>query len=301
MRGAGRDAAKGGPMSIVAIDFETANESRASPCAIGLAWIEAGRVTRREYRLIRPGEMRFSPWNIRIHGIRPQDVAASGEFPDVISEFLPDIEGGTVLAHNAAFDVSVLRQTLAAYGMRLPGFTAICTLAVARRAWPGAPGFDLASIARHLGIRFRHHDAGEDAFACAEVALAATRLADVGDIGQLSRRDILPQAAGAASDAAPRRPLRHQGAPTQGGGERLRFAVRGSAGHHYEVVGEIRGGALVTSCTCAAGRNRLRCKHILGLFDGCIDALVSDNVADVEKLHRWRLAFGPAAPARPFR
>lgn len=290
----------GAAMSVVAIDFETANESRASPCAIGLAWIEAGRVTRREHRLIRPAGMRFSPWNIRIHGIRPGDVAACGEFPEVIAEFLGDIEGGTVLAHNAAFDVSVLRQTLTAYGMRLPGFSAICTLAVARRAWPAAPGFDLASIARHLGIRFRHHDAGEDAFACAEVALAAARGAGVEDIRQLSGRDILPQAAPAAG-AAPRRPSRHRAAAGQDRGDSLRFAVRGSSGDHYEVVGEIRGGALVTSCTCAAGRNRLRCKHILGLFDGCVDALLSDNIADVERLHRWRLTWGPAAMVRPAR
>lgn len=290
----------GAAMSVVAIDFETANESRASPCAIGLAWIEAGRVTRREYRLIRPAEMRFSPWNIRIHGIRPEDVAAAGEFPEVIAEFLDDIEGGTVFAHNAAFDVSVLRQTLAAYGMRLPGFSAICTLAVARRAWPAAPGFDLASIARHLGIRFRHHDAGEDAFACAEVALAAARQADVEDVRQLAGRDILPQAAGRLPGAAARRSWQRRDTPVRARADSLRFAVQGSTGNRYEVVGEIRGGALATSCTCAAGRNRLRCKHIQSLFDGCIDALLSDNVADVETLRRWRLTFGPAT-ARPAR
>ncbi len=29
-------------MRAIAIDFETANEQRTSPCAIGLAWIETG-------------------------------------------------------------------------------------------------------------------------------------------------------------------------------------------------------------------------------------------------------------------
>jgi len=33
-------------MKVVAIDFETANEQRASPCSIGLAWIEDGDVAR---------------------------------------------------------------------------------------------------------------------------------------------------------------------------------------------------------------------------------------------------------------
>ena len=58
-------------MRAIAIDFETANEQRASPCAVVLAWIENGSVTRTAYRLIRPPEMRFAYGNIRVHGIRP--------------------------------------------------------------------------------------------------------------------------------------------------------------------------------------------------------------------------------------
>ena len=48
-------------MTVVALDFETANERRDSACAIGLAWIEGGRVVRRASRLIRPPELRFAP------------------------------------------------------------------------------------------------------------------------------------------------------------------------------------------------------------------------------------------------
>ena len=69
---------------IIAIDFETANEQRASACSIGLAWIEDGEVTRVEERLIRPSEMRFSGFNISIHGITPDDVVDEPEFPEVL-------------------------------------------------------------------------------------------------------------------------------------------------------------------------------------------------------------------------
>ncbi|MEK1934113.1 MAG: DNA polymerase III subunit epsilon, partial [Pararhizobium sp.] len=55
-------------MKTIAIDFETANEQRGSACSVGLAWIEDGRVVRVEERLIRPKEMRFSSFNIAIHG-----------------------------------------------------------------------------------------------------------------------------------------------------------------------------------------------------------------------------------------
>ena len=35
-------------MTVLALDFETANERRDSACAVGLAWIAGGRVVRRE-------------------------------------------------------------------------------------------------------------------------------------------------------------------------------------------------------------------------------------------------------------
>ena len=105
--------------NFAAIDFETANERRDSACAVGLAWIEGGRVVRRESRLIRPPQLRFSPGNIRVHGILPADVRDAPTFPEVIAEFLPDLSGGLMLAHNAGFDMGVI--TAACMGqMKLP-------------------------------------------------------------------------------------------------------------------------------------------------------------------------------------
>nr|WP_236960135.1 3'-5' exonuclease [Methylobacterium durans] len=162
-------------MICLAIDFETANERRDSACAVGLAWIEQGRVVRRASRLIRPPELRFSPGNIRVHGILPADVRDKPAFPDVMAEFLPDLERGLILAHNAPFDMGVLRASLAAHGLPVPAFSYLCTLQIARQVFPDPAGCGLGKVAARLGIRFEHHDAGEDAFACAEIALAAVR------------------------------------------------------------------------------------------------------------------------------
>src|SRR5215210_2187031 len=121
----------GSPMAVLAIDFETANESRSSPCALGLSWIERGEVVRREYRLIKPKQMRFGFFEARVHGLSSVDVEDAPEFPDVISEFLPDIQGGLLLAHNARFDVDVLCATLASYGITIPHFSFLCTHRIA--------------------------------------------------------------------------------------------------------------------------------------------------------------------------
>ncbi|MBY0298186.1 MAG: 3'-5' exonuclease [Methylobacterium sp.] len=187
----------------LAIDFETANERRDSPCAVGLAWIEDGRVVRRAARLIRPAELRFSPFNIAVHGIRPRDVADAPHFPEAMAEFLPDLPGALVLAHNASFDVGVLAATLQAYGLPVPAFTSLCTVQLARRQWPGQGRYRLSAVAERLGIAFRHHDAGEDAFACAEIALAALRETGAPDLATLAAALRLARPRfGPAADAA---------------------------------------------------------------------------------------------------
>lgn len=160
-------------MKIVAIDFETANETRASPCSMGLAWIEDGAVARVEHHYIRPWDMRFAPFNIAFHGIGPTHVEEAEEFPDVLDRLRETLDGALVLAHNAAFDISVIRRTCEHYGVATPRFDYMCTVQVARSVWPDLPSHKLNMVCRRLGVSFKHHDAAADAYACGEVALAA--------------------------------------------------------------------------------------------------------------------------------
>lgn len=281
-------------MTVVAIDFETANERRDSACAVGLAWIEGGRVVRRESRLIRPPEMRFAPGNIRIHGILPADVRDAPAFPDAMVGFLPDLTTGLILAHNAPFDIGVLRACLAAYGLPVPGLAYLCTLQIARRVFPDPAGCGLAKVAARLGIRFAHHDAGEDAHACAQIALAAVR--ETGADGVLGLTHALgmpavavpagpppfrarPDALSSRVVAAARRG--HAGPP-----EPLAFALRGSKGDRYAIAVEERRYGLYLRCSCPAGRNGRRCRHVDAVLDGEVTDLVSDNLADIERLRR---------------
>jgi len=170
-------------VKTIALDFETANPRPGNACQIGLAWIERGRVTRVEDRLIRPREMRFSfSW---LHGITAEHVRDAPEFPEVLEEFRGELSGALVLAHNAGFDAGVMRDCARAYGVRQPRMKFLCTLTIARAVWPELPSKALNKVAAHLGIRFRHHSAAEDARACAEVALAAAE-----EVGALEIADI---------------------------------------------------------------------------------------------------------------
>ena len=67
-------------MNFIAIDFETANEKRASACSLGMTIVKNGQVVDELYYLIKPKELRFSPMNTWIHGLRANDVKNAKEF-----------------------------------------------------------------------------------------------------------------------------------------------------------------------------------------------------------------------------
>ena len=171
----GSTSIRGASLRTIAIDFETANEQRGSACSVGLAWIEEGEVVRVEERLIRPRDMRFSPFNVAIHGIRPEDVEDADEFPQVMDEFADDFHGATMIAHNAAFDFSVWRACLDLYRRSYPELSYLCSVKMAQKAWPHLGSHKLNVLAAHLGLRFAHHNAAEDAAICARATIAIAR------------------------------------------------------------------------------------------------------------------------------
>ena len=173
-------------MKTIAIDFETANPRPGNACQLGLAWIEGGRVTRVEERMIKPRDMWFTfSW---IHGIGPDHVRDAPEFPAVLAEFRDELHGALVLAHNAPFDAGVMRACARAYGLKAPRMKFLCTLEVARQVWPHLKSKALNNLAAYLGIRFQHHNAAEDARACAEVAIAASQEVSALEVLDLSHR-----------------------------------------------------------------------------------------------------------------
>lgn len=175
-------------MEFTAIDFETANGSRASACAIGIVVVRNMEVVETCYDLIRPPDLYFSPFNIRIHGIRPQDVMDKPDFAQLWREIRGYFENRLVIAHNASFDMSVLRGTLDRYDIDYPQLRYSCTMMMARRQWPFQPSYRLTSVAEMLGITFQHHHALEDAHACAQIATSIAREREINSCNELVNR-----------------------------------------------------------------------------------------------------------------
>ena len=165
-------------MNFTSLDFETANPSRVSICAAGLAVFEDGELAETPYWLVRPpkGHGWFHELFIECHGLTHLDVLDAPEFaaiaPDVSARLT---RADLVIAHNAAFDIEHLRATLDHFGLPRPDFNYICTCQLARRVWPDLPNHQLDTLAAHIGHTFNHHDAKSDAETAGRVLLEMRR------------------------------------------------------------------------------------------------------------------------------
>jgi DNA polymerase III subunit epsilon len=163
-------------MSFLALDFETATSEPTSACEIGVALVEGGRVTSSAGWLIKPPQWPyFQAMNVQVHGIRPADVAQSPTFAALWPELQRWFAAApTLIAHNAAFDMKVLRASLAHSKLPVPNTQYACSVQFARRVWPHFPNHKLNSLCAQHGINLKnHHRAEADARACAEITLRA--------------------------------------------------------------------------------------------------------------------------------
>ena len=218
-------------MDFTAIDFETANGRADSACQLAVVVVRDGQIVHQQQWLIRPRPFFFSPRNIQIHGIGPQQVADQPDFGALWADLRPHLTAGCLAAHNARFDIGVLRACLDRHALPIPELQFTCTCLIARRAWPGMGRYGLKPTASRLGIDFRHHDALEDSVACAKILLAAARFRAAQTLEQLEQQLRIDRgcsdAHGVTNPCRSGRPRRSVRAPAAGvsGTAVLRSAV----------------------------------------------------------------------------
>ena len=160
-------------MRLAGLDFETANTKRGSICAAGCAILEDGVVTQRREWLVCPhlGYRWMRPDFTDIHGLTYWDVCDCPEFPDIWPELRTMLlNADCVIIHNAPFDLAQLRAVMELYELPPVEFDYADSVIISRRLFPEMPSHSLDAMAEHFGIRFRHHDALEDAATCATIA-----------------------------------------------------------------------------------------------------------------------------------
>ncbi|HEU5106682.1 MAG TPA: exonuclease domain-containing protein [Solirubrobacterales bacterium] len=171
--------------SWVAIDFETASV-RGTPCAVGMVEINGGQVDRSAGWLIRPPIFEFSPFNVALHGITPDMCRDAPDWAASLLRVEEFREGRPLLAHNAGFDIGVIRDACTLTEIPWPELSYVCSLVVGRRIWPGLSSYSLPFLAGHLGVyEGSHHDASADAEMAARIgclALEATGASTLAEV-----------------------------------------------------------------------------------------------------------------------
>jgi DNA polymerase-3 subunit epsilon len=159
-------------MNFIAMDFETANGKRDSACSLALTIVRNNQVADEFYTLINPHTDFF--WrNVKIHGIHAHDVQGAPDFPAVWQHIKPFYTPNQlVIAHNNQFDNGVLKSTLEHYDIEPPAYLTLDTVRSSRHLLPGLTNYKLNTVCDALNIDLhRHHNALDDAQACANILL----------------------------------------------------------------------------------------------------------------------------------
>lgn len=128
--------------------------------------------------LITPRETcgEFHPRNTLVHGLTRESVAGAPAWDEVLPQLARFVGDDVLIAHNAAFDRSVMTQTCALYDMDFPPNEWRDTLAAAKRCLTLA-SYALPAVCNHLGLPpFEHHRAENDARYAALVGIALANL-----------------------------------------------------------------------------------------------------------------------------
>jgi len=159
---------EGEMQEFIAIDFETANPKRVSACAIGFAKVFNREIIETKGYLIKPvgGHATFQS---KIHGIKEEHTFDKPEFGELFPE-IQDIFNYPVVAHSL-FDKQVLNALSDHFNLEL-NFEYIDSVSIAKEQLPNLKNCKLKTLVKHCGLpAFKHHDATEDAIACAKIFL----------------------------------------------------------------------------------------------------------------------------------
>lgn len=149
---------------IIAINLEAPNSENNKICEFAMAYDENGT--------------KFSAVNLLDpeveieHETTRAMIEAAGNcptFPELWKELYGLFDGSLVIAHNTAFDVSVLKKTIAAYGLDFPKFDVACTYRLSRKYHPELENFKLGTVCKFYDIPLVPEDAVSHGNACYEI------------------------------------------------------------------------------------------------------------------------------------
>jgi len=262
-------AALWGGVRLVVIDTETTRSPGGGGplrvVSVAAVTCRGGTVRGKWQTLVNP-QVPIDRESRAIHGIADEHLIGEPIFADVAGLLLPlltpkDGERLVLCAHNAGFDVSVLRHELELVGLELPDLPVLDTMGkLANFVGIQPASKKLRDLLAALGIvNSRPHDAMADAVACAEAAVALLNRA--AGLGHTDLDALLEAVSGSATTAA----IQSSKGDIDSGRVKAKSLPATHVQGHSGVLPKRPGvRALADWKTEASECARLRCRHLEG-------------------------------------
>ena len=155
---------------FVCFDVETPNARNDRMSAIGITVVDDGVITEEFFSYVNPEEP-FDTFNTELTGISTETVASAPSFKELWPGIKAVMSSGVLVAHNAPFDMGVLKKCLKDYGIIWKERVSyICTVRIGRKILPDI-SHRLNEMCRYYRIGLDHHKADSDSRACAEILI----------------------------------------------------------------------------------------------------------------------------------
>ncbi len=150
-------------MPLVVFDLETTGLDPAADRIIEIGAIKLDDLNpATEFSTLVHTDIELTDDIIRMTGISPDMLKGQPRIEDALPQFLKFIEGSILIAHNAEFDMSMIKATCSRAGIDLE-WPCFCTLKLARVFLADLENKKLDTLAAHYGLTFeaRHRAIGD--------------------------------------------------------------------------------------------------------------------------------------------
>jgi len=112
-------------------------------------------------------------------------IESAPQYSEVLQQMLAFIGEDVLIAHNASFDMGVLRGSAEATSAELPKISYCCSLLIARKTY-NLESYRLNQVAYAVGHEeFDHHNALADSDACSRIVIHAANRHGAENLDQL--------------------------------------------------------------------------------------------------------------------
>jgi len=178
-------------VKFLSIDFETANDSLLSACAIGVSHFENMESTNTCHSFIKPPifHKKLKVENYNIHKIDYSEYSKSNNFYKVWLQLaeqfsIMENDANHFVCFNAIFDLSVLMNLTKKYNIPM-NFVFYDPMEIAKHIWPERESYSLKNLTKDFEIELNHHNPLSDAIAAGKLVIKQLEITNTSSLEEI--------------------------------------------------------------------------------------------------------------------